>query len=180
MTSYGGWRRNTGDVLNGGKSDDEQIGAAENGMYAALKACGAPVKYSIQREPFLLIDRAGRAAPALWPDLSCDGTTTAAEVHDRCIVRHPDLVLAEYGQPVLIVEIDGAYHDTPAGRKATDRRDRDYRNAGLPCFAVRLSEYQGPDGGGPDAWLADLARQFGLRLANLASIDSAKEGRRQD
>ena len=69
-------------------------------------------------------------------------------------MRHPDLCFTLQGRPLLAVEIDGTWHDTPAGRKATDRRNRDYALAGIHLIAVRLSEYPHND------WGPDLACRF--------------------
>ena len=76
-------------------------------------------------------------------------------------MHHPDIMYAPHSpdlcepRPLLIVELDGSYHDSKPGRKKTDRRDRDYRRAGIPFIAVRMSEY--PDEG---AWQAHLRERL--------------------
>ena len=126
-----------GHTWDGGKSDDQSIAAAR----AALVDSGIH-HAAIFTEPYLLIP--------LLPSLrTCLLTETAEDppggTEGRYTVRHPDLVVAASGVPLLIVEVDGSWHDTIPGRKATDRRNRDYRAAGIPFVEIHLSEY--PDGG---------------------------------
>ena len=122
-----------GTTWDGGKSDHADIAAAER----VLVAAGVPAD-QIVREWFLhvraedesvIVSTGGPPAnePVLW-------------------TRHPDVMVVagdfeDEWRPLLIVEMDGSWHDTKPGRKATDRRDRDYRSASIPFVAVRLSEY---------------------------------------
>ena len=138
--------RGPGTALDGGKSDDAQIAQAED----VARNCLGPGA-EILREPYLLIPRDGSALPRALPSVPSD---TPA---DQYLIRHPDLVVMRSGRPSLLIEVDGAWHDTAPGRKATDRRDRDYRHASLPVAAIRLSEY--PPSLGHD-WRDALARKI--------------------
>ena len=90
---------------------------------------------------------------------------------DGATIRHPDIIVTLQGKVWLVVEMDGSWHDTVAGRRQTDRRDRDYRLAGLDCIAIRESEYPG------DAWKAELERRVKEWMdrsgwnARIAAID---------
>ena len=142
-----GWR-GPGTTWDGGKSDDHQIAQAEQLLLAAVPP---EMRLCVDREPYLLLPRDG-TRPFLLTSL--DNLEPEA-LEKSFVVRHPDVCLTIKGRPALIVELDGSWHDTLPGRKATDRRDRDYRAAGLPCIAIRLSEY--PEDG---AWQAELRRRL--------------------
>ena len=121
-------------VWTGGKQDDAEIARAE----AVVRAAYGP-DVDVRREPFLLIDRDGDDPPAVRTDVPLhviDGGRFLIKHPDLCIVGGPDGLT-----PLLIVEVDGAYHDSTAGRKSTDRRNGAYTSAGIPFVAVRTSEY---------------------------------------
>ncbi len=91
--------------------------------------------------------------------------------------RHPDIVICYRGYPSLAIEIDGSYHDSPAGRRSTDRRDRDYHAIGLPSLAIRKSEYPaGPYG--LDGWGAALAHRLDRVLPMLAAVGQGGQNAR--
>lgn len=129
--------RGPGTTWDGGKSDHADIAAAER----VLVDLGIP-SAMIMREWFLHVRAEDEALIV----------STGGPHKDESVLwtRHPDLMVVagdheDEWRPLLIVEMDGGWHDTKPGRKATDRRDRDYRSASVPFVAVRLSEY--PQGG---------------------------------
>ena len=76
-------------------------------------------------------------------------------------IHHPDIVAecpcGKCTQPI-IVEIDGSWHATKPGGKATDRRNRAYRSAGLQFVAVPTYEYP------MDTWHTFLQRSLRRHL----------------
>lgn len=133
---------------DGGKQDDADIAAAE---WILRHRFGKGA--DIRREPFLVIPRDGASPPRIAESLPL---VAAAENE----VWHPDLALVgpPGDRPLLIVEIDGAYHDSGRGRKATGRRDRAYRANDISFIAIRKSEYPGGDFAWQDALEAMIAR----------------------
>ena len=140
--------RGPGTTWDGGKSDDGQIQEAARIVAECLTG------YEIEIEPTLWIPRDGTlpfTISAIGMDSFPEAPPTTAT--DDYAMRHPDLAVLDGTRPVFLVELDGSWHDTVPGRKATDRRDRDYRAAGIPCIAIRLSEY-------PDGWQDELRRRL--------------------
>ena len=69
--------------------------------------------------------------------------TTAIPI-PGAIIRHPDLLVhCDCGKcrAPIIIELDGSWHATKAGLKATDRRNRDYRYADIMFLAIPTYEY---------------------------------------
>ena len=112
-----------------------------------------------------IIAHRARAAPPTAPArarvLINDGTALPIP---GSIIRHPDILFHcpchKCRQPTII-EIDGSWHDTKAGRKATDRRNRDYRYAELQVIVIPLSEYP------LDTWHGHLQRRLRLHLRTV-------------
>ena len=143
--------RGPGTTWDGGKSDDGQIQEAARIVAECLTG------YEIEIEPTLWLPFDG--APPFT--ISSDGTDSfivdpehpASSPDGQYALRHPDVAVLDGNRAVLLVELDGSWHDTVPGRKATDRRDRDYRAANIPFIAIRLSEY-------PDGWQPELRRRL--------------------
>lgn len=148
-----------------GKSDYAQITEAFDIVDAAASS-----RSRTWREPYLLIGLdlppAARKGPLpLAPGAARLCTTiprppvgTDGNLPYR--IHRPDLAVSpdDTAAPCLLIELDGSWHDSRAGRAQTDRRDADYAEAGLKCIALRLSEYPVPGD-----WQAELRR----RLARL-------------
>ena len=131
--------------------DDAQLAqAADVARQCIASTCEDGLDVAI--EPGLLFPRDDapaelqRAGPTL-----ATGGTLGIEIagdpdllHLYYVRRNPDLVITRNGGPWLAVEIDGGWHDTPAGRKSDDRRASDYAAAGMPLAALRLSEFPPP------------------------------------
>ena len=150
-------------ATDGGKGDDADLAKAAD-MARQCIAVTRNDALDVAIEPGLLFPRDDapaelrRAGPA-----RADVNNLGAELYEEpgtidCyyVRRNPDLVITREGGPILAIEIDGAWHDTPAGRKHDDRRARDYSAAGMPLLAIRLSEYPAPE----HDWTAALARRL--------------------
>ena len=162
-----------GRTWNGGKSDDLAIAQA----HFVLMSAGCEIPYeSIHVEPSLLLPRDEADVVPAEPTFAEEaGKRLNADASDRLYVRrHPDLCVTIAGVPRLVVEMDGSWHDTPPGRKATDRRDRSYRDAGIELVAIRLSEY--PDG---LSWQENLAVRAARKYRALLALDD-DDDRAQD
>ena len=151
------------------KHDDADLILAESTLHAVLRNATWPDGTAIPalrlyREPYLLIARDGESLPEVWPDAPQPPAIDGDELRARCIVRRPDFAITDAVGPVLIIEIDGGWHDTPVGRRRDDRRARDYRTAGIDAVLIRQSEYPV----GEHDWLKALARSVGRALQNLA------------
>ena len=126
----------TSHTWEGGKSDDADLHAA-----ADILRRHADPDAVILIEPYLLLDRDGAAPPRVVAGISRDDMAAAGLA--GVIVRRPDVVLVQPDgrTPQLVIEIDGSYHDSVQGRKATDRRSRDYRRHEIACTVVNKSQY---------------------------------------
>ena len=144
-----------GTTWDGGKSDDADIERARRVL--TDRALISPA--AILKEPQLLLPRDD--APYAYKPITADEAERIAaetpsyypaDLDVLYMRRHPDLCCSVNGYPRMVVELDGSWHDTVPGRKATDRRDRDYKYSGISCVSIRLSEY-------PEGWEDVLARR---------------------
>ena len=121
---------------DGGKSDDQDILRA----IEVLVECGID-RESIHKEEWI----ASMWSNTMFPPYDLFKDDVPNDGWDW--IHHPDIYVLKpdahrSDMPVwFIVEIDGSYHDSVAGRKKTDRRNKDYKDAGLECIAISKSEY---------------------------------------
>ena len=144
MGIVAGWR-GPGHTWDGGKSDDSQILMAIEALHAAPFPGLGPCY--ISKEPWLWLPyEPGNREPPRLTDAPPDPADARLWHFHR-----PDIGMSDpqTGSPICLVELDGAWHDTRPGRKATDRRDRDYRAHRIPFAAVSLAEYRDD----PNDWL---------------------------
>ena len=160
-----GWR-GPGTTWDGGKSDYQQLQEAAR----IVAECLAGRLTELEIEPTLWIPNDG-SPPFTISSVGMDSFATAEDedgmpgppASDAYSFRRPDIAAFLDGcASMLLVELDGSWHDTVPGRRATDRRDRDYRAAGISCIAIRLSEY--PAEG---AWQNALRAAIGKKVANI-------------
>jgi len=128
----------TGDPVLGGKADDELIIR----IIRHISRTSRIEPMFIIKEPFLVLH---------------DGNVELHEVRivdkppEGAIIHHPDIVLLNRAnlKPCLIIEVDGSWHDTKAGARKTEKRNKHYTEYGLKYHIVT-----------PKNWMKKLPRDL--------------------
>ena len=145
-----------------GKTDEELLVMAVNYARDVIHLHEVPDTYAI-REPYLAISRETGSVYNVSDNMAVQRDFTPSTFKRRYIMRHPDLLIhrgslrifdlderERLGSEYLgcwidparahVIEFDGAVHDTPAGRKAYDRRQKDYEMASIPLTVVDMAD----------------------------------------
>ena len=67
--------------------------------------------------------------------------TVSKEQAEGKIIHHPDIMILDKQMKLkAIIEIDGSIHDTPSGRRKTERRNQDYNRLNVDYLAINLAD----------------------------------------
>ena len=132
-----------------GCPDSERVNRAIKELYALGFQRG-----EILHDHFLLINRyTGRAIVRNLLQQDPAGNWK------QFIIHRPDIMLWRHHVVRCIIEIDGTIHDTRAGRRRTENRNRDYVDTGIPHIILNEADLQHTG----QAWRAFLREELDKR-----------------
>ncbi len=110
-----------------GKTDEEQLNAMSTYLYEK--------GHRIIKEPYLLFDRETGAPKGLALQYITEPQAK------RYIIHHPDLIIPDPKHLAkCIIEIDGSYHDSKAGKRKTEKRNAHYQTAKIPYIILNVAD----------------------------------------